>query len=85
MQPVNERSQKKVNQVYELMNLLQLSMEAKDMITQEGFIQKIVVFHDHEVYPEANSIPSPEPEVAGPEVAVPAEVAEVAESEQDHA
>lgn len=52
-------SQKKFQQVTELMDLLKVSFTAKDKVTKDGFIERVIVFTDDEKYP---TVPPPEPE-----------------------
>lgn len=60
-QEMQQNSQKKVNQVFELLSLLKLRVEARERINQDGFIEKIVFWIDDEQYP------SLAPEAAQPE------------------
>jgi len=46
-------SQRKFNQVTDLMRLLQVSFMPREKITPDGFIEKVVVFTDDEKYPSA--------------------------------
>lgn len=51
------RSQEKVKQITDLMSVLQISCEAREHVSREGFITKVVYWIDEEKYPAA------EPEV----------------------
>lgn len=50
-------SQKKFDQVTDLMKLLKVSFVPKQKVTRDGFIEHVVVFTDDEQYPVA---PAPE-------------------------
>jgi len=56
-QEMQERSQKKVNQIHDFMETLQVRAEAREHVSREGFITKVVYWIDEEKYPAA------EPEV----------------------
>ena len=52
---MRESSQKKFKQITELMDLLQVTLMPREKITQDGFIEKVVIFTDNEQYPFPNS------------------------------
>lgn len=54
------RSQQKVKQVFDLMKLLHLKVEARERITEQGFIERIVFWVDDEQYPSATPEPAGE-------------------------
>jgi len=49
-------SQKKFNQVTELMALLHVSFVPKQKLTKEGFLEHVVVFIDDEQYPSPENL-----------------------------
>lgn len=66
------KSAAKVKQVLELMKVLQIKAEARERISQDGFIENVVFYVDYEEYPA----PAPEPEEK------PAEQAPAPETEE---
>jgi len=65
-------SQKKFNQITDLMKLLQVSFMPREKITPDGFIEKVVVFTDDEKYPAA-PVEERKPEETAPAVEKPEE------------
>ncbi len=57
------KSAAKVKQILELMKVLEIRAEAKDHISQDGFIEKLVYWIDDEKYPA----PPPAPIMVDPE------------------
>lgn len=60
---MRESSQKKFKQITELMDLLQVTLMPREKITQDGFIEKVVIFTDNEQYPVAPAEPEVPAEV----------------------
>jgi hypothetical protein len=48
---IKQASQKKVNQITDLMELLHVRVEARERVGKDGFIHNGVVWIDDEVYP----------------------------------
>lgn len=59
------KSADKVKQVTDLMKLLHLTVEAKERVSPEGFIEKMVYWTDSEPYPSAVPTDAPASEEAG--------------------
>ncbi len=55
---MRERSASKVKQVMEMMKILHLRVEARERITDQGFVEKLVFWIDDEKYEQS-------PEVSG--------------------
>lgn len=75
------RSSEKVKQVLDLMKLLSIKVEARERMSEGGFIEKIVFYIDEEKYSEAApAAPTGEAQEA------PAKVEEIASgpSSQEH-
>lgn len=70
-QEMRESSQKKFMQLTNLLQLLQVTLVAKQKITQDGFVEMVVVFNDNERYPEVPA--TVVPENTAPEVVAPVE------------
>lgn len=49
---MNKRTQEKLEEVTALMKKLDLTVSAEERINENGFINKIVFYTDHEKYPE---------------------------------
>lgn len=49
---INAKTSAKVKQITELCNLLQISMTAEEVVTEGGFIKKVIYYLDNEKYPE---------------------------------
>lgn len=65
---MQQKSAEKVKQVQELMKLLQITCEAKERINEQGFIEKMVFWIDHEKYPQAPvEVRAPEADQPAPE------------------
>ena len=62
---MQQRSQEKVNQIQNLMAGLQVRAEAREHVTREGFIEKVVFWIDEEQYPTTQETPVVEPEQEG--------------------
>lgn len=60
-QEMMNKSSAKVKQVNDLMTLLHIRVEARERITDQGFIEKLVFWIDDEKYPQAPA------KVEGPE------------------
>lgn len=61
------RSREKVKQVMDLMKLLQITVEPRERVTREGWIERTLFWSDNEKYPQAPV------EERGPEGAEPAQ------------
>jgi hypothetical protein len=53
---MKEKSAQKVGQVIDLMNLLQLRVEARERMNEQGFIEKVVFWIDDEKYEQEEKI-----------------------------
>ena len=53
---MKEKSAQKVGQVIDLMNLLQLRVEARERVNEQGFIEKVVFWIDDEKYEQEEKI-----------------------------
>lgn len=69
MSPDEMRAQSanKVKQVMELMKVLHIRVEARERITPEGFVEKVIFWIDEEKYPEPEKKPIPSLEEKGTE------------------
>lgn len=52
-QEMQAKSADKVKQIMSLMSVLHVRVEARERITEQGFIEKLVFWIDEEKYPEA--------------------------------
>lgn len=67
---MQKRSNEKVAQINSLMNMLHIEVKAKDRIMPDGYIERVVVFIDHENYPPKEEKKNEEPEKTTEQAAV---------------
>jgi len=61
------KSAEKVKQIQGLMEVLQVTVECRERVTPEGFIEKIALFIDREQYPQLPVKEEVTPETNEPE------------------
>lgn len=49
---INEKTNAKVKQITDLCSLLQITISAEEVVTEGGFIKKVLYYLDNEKYPE---------------------------------
>jgi hypothetical protein len=54
---IRARSSEKIKQVISLMKALNITVGARERVDKEGFIEKVVYYTDHEIYPTAPEAP----------------------------
>lgn len=57
---IQQKNTEKVNQIKNLCSLLQITLNAKQKIMENGMIENIVVFTDYEQYPTDEVLPTGE-------------------------
>ena len=57
---MHPKTQEKIKQVFALMKVLSLSVEGKQKINNDGIIENIIYFVDHEEHPEPEKGPAPD-------------------------
>lgn len=55
-QEMQKRSGEKVGQIMELMKLLNMSVDARQRVSREGFIENVIFWSDNEKYPTAPEV-----------------------------
>jgi len=51
-QEIDAKTNEKVKQINDLCKLLQITISAEEVMTESGFIKKVVYYLDNEKYPE---------------------------------
>ena len=62
---MHPKTKEKISQVMNLMKVLDLSIEAKQKINNDGIIENVIYLIDHEKYPEPEKGPAPDSPVEG--------------------